>query len=118
MLIDSGIGNGKLTDKQLLNFVVPEQSKLKDLLEKRGLTVNDIDAVLMTNLHYDNACGLTKKIKEDTYETVFKNAIIYTSEVEWHEMRKPNIRSVNSYWEMNWKPIVDQVETFKRKLKL
>src|SRR5690625_5891937 len=27
-------------------------------------------------------------------------------------MRDPNIRSVNTYWKMNWEPIKDQVKTF------
>ncbi|WP_249872045.1 YtnP family quorum-quenching lactonase [Oceanobacillus saliphilus] len=117
-LIDSGIGKDKLTDKQIRNFGVLEQSKLEQSLKELGLTVHDIDVVLMTHLHYDHACGLTKKISEDTYESVFKNAIIYTSEVEWNEMRNPNIRSVNSYWEMNWKPIVNQVEPFKKEIKI
>ncbi|MFC4022487.1 MBL fold metallo-hydrolase [Oceanobacillus longus] len=117
-LIDSGIGNDKLEDKQLRNFGVLEQSKLEASLESLGLSVHDIDAILMTHLHYDHACGLTKKVAEDTYESVFKNATIYTSEVEWHEMRNPNIRSVNSYWEMNWKPIVDQVETYEKEIEV
>ncbi|WP_067727490.1 YtnP family quorum-quenching lactonase [Oceanobacillus damuensis] len=117
-LIDSGIGNDKLTDKQLRNFGVLEQSMVAESLGKMDLTVDDIDGVLMTHLHYDHACGLTKKVEEDTYETIFKNAVIYTSEVEWHEMRNPNIRSVNSYWEMNWKPVVDQVKTFTKEIEI
>ncbi|WP_010651230.1 YtnP family quorum-quenching lactonase [Oceanobacillus massiliensis] len=117
-LIDSGIGNEKLTEKQLRNFGVLEQSGLEESLKQLDLSVNDIDAVLMTHLHYDHASGLTKKVREDEYESVFKNAVIYTSEVEWHEMRHPNIRSVNSYWEKNWKPIVEQVKTFDKEVEI
>lgn len=117
-LIDSGIGNEKLTDKQLRNFGVLEESRLYESLNQLGLTVEDINYVLMTHLHYDHASGLTRKVDETTYETIFKNAIIYTSAVEWHEMRYPNIRSVNSYWEKNWKPVVDQVETFNKEIEI
>ncbi|OZU89670.1 hypothetical protein CIL03_00585 [Virgibacillus indicus] len=116
-LIDTGMGNDKLTDKQLRNFGVLEESSIEQSLEGIGLTVNDIDAVLMTHLHFDHACGLTKKTG-DTYAPVFENAAIYTSAVEWNEMRNPNIRSRNTYWEMNWQPIVDQMKTFEDEIEI
>ncbi|GGB27082.1 MBL fold metallo-hydrolase [Virgibacillus dakarensis] len=114
-LIDSGIGNGKLTDKQLRNFGVLEESLIVESLSALGLTTGDIDAMLMTHLHFDHACGLTKKEGEE-FVPVFENASIYVSAVEWNEMRNPNIRSVNTYWEMNWKPIVQQVKPFENEL--
>ncbi|WP_430791336.1 YtnP family quorum-quenching lactonase [Virgibacillus flavescens] len=116
-LIDSGMGNGKLSDKLKRNFGVLEESSINQSLEKIGLVTSDIDAVLMTHLHFDHACGLTKQT-EDGYESVFENAVIYTSEVEWNEMRNPNIRSVNTYWEENWKAVKNQVKPFKNELKV
>ncbi|WP_164217251.1 MBL fold metallo-hydrolase [Virgibacillus sp. YIM 98842] len=117
-LIDTGMGNDKLTDKQLRNFGVKEESSVDTSLEELGLTVRDIDAVLMTHLHFDHACGLTKKDEQGEYAPVFENAKIFTSAVEWHEMIKPNIRSRNTYWKMNWEPIVSQVETFEQEIKI
>ena len=117
MLIDSGIGNGKLTDKQMKNFGVLEESSIEDSLRRLNLTTDDIDIILMTHLHFDHACGLTR-ISEAGLESVFKNAVIYTSEVEWNEMRNPNIRSVNTYWEMNWKPVVKQVKPFDEQIEI
>ncbi|WP_026907522.1 YtnP family quorum-quenching lactonase [Paucisalibacillus globulus] len=117
MLIDSGIGNGKLTDKQMKNFGVLEESSIDDSLRRLNLTTDDIDIILMTHLHFDHACGLTRK-SEAGLESVFKNAVIYTSEVEWNEMRNPNIRSVNTYWEMNWKPVVKQVKPFDEQIEI
>lgn len=111
-LIDSGMGNGKLTEKQIRNFGVLEESHLEASLEELGVGINDIDCILMTHLHFDHACGLTKLV-EDKYESVFPDVPIITSDVEWHEMRHPNIRSANTYWKENWKPIQDQVEVFK-----
>lgn len=118
LLIDSGIGWDKLSEKQKRNFGVLEETKIEASLSELGLTVNDIDMVLMTHLHYDHACGLTQAYGEKEYKSVFKNAKIYVSQVEWNEMRQPNIRSVNTYWEENWKPIRNQVYPFNEKVEI
>src|SRR5690625_4323919 len=107
-LIDSGSGNDKFTEKQIRNFGIKEESAIEQSLDKLGLTTNDIDAILMTHLHYDHANGLTKKVDENKYESAFPNIPIYTSKVEWEEMKNPNIRSRNTYWKMNWEPIQNQ----------
>jgi glyoxylase-like metal-dependent hydrolase (beta-lactamase superfamily II) len=117
ILIDTGIGNNKLTEKQKRNFGVLEESNIEKSLDALNLSVNDIDTILMTHLHFDHACGLTRKTG-DTYESCFPNATIYTSTVEWNEMRNPNIRSKNTYWVENWQPIQDQVQTFEEEIEI
>lgn len=117
-LMDSGMGNDKLTNKQLRNFGVLEQSSVEQSLNELGLTTGDIEKVLMTHLHFDHACGLTRKESDTKYAPVFEYATIHASAIEWNEMRNPNIRSVNTYWEMNWKPIVDQIEVFEKELEI
>lgn len=116
-LIDAGIGNGKMTEKQLRNFGVDEQSAVEDSLKELGYHTSEIDGVLMTHLHFDHACGLTKW-NEDKWGPTFENAVIYTSSVEWDEMRSPNIRSKNTYWEENWKPIESRVRPFNESLEI
>ncbi|MFG6116669.1 MBL fold metallo-hydrolase [Halobacillus sp. MO56] len=116
-LIDSGVGNGKFSEKQIRNFGVLEESKLDESLETLGLTTKDIDMVLMTHLHFDHACGLTRW-QENELVSTFPEAEIITSEVEWNEMRQPNLRSANTYWEENWKPVESQVHTFQEEKEL
>lgn len=116
-VIDSGMGNGKLTDKQLRNFGVLEESSIDQSLAELGLTTGDIDVMLMTHLHFDHACGLTKPV-ETGYAPVFKNAKIIASAVEWNEMRNPNIRSTNTYWKENWEQVQDQVEPFENEIQI
>ncbi|KKK38399.1 hypothetical protein WQ57_09435 [Mesobacillus campisalis] len=111
-LLESGIGNGKLTEKQKRNFGVQEESSVEQSLGKLGLDPGDIDYVIMTHMHYDHACGLTKEVGGE-FISVFPNAAIITSEVEWEEMKNPNIRSKATYWRENWEPIQSQVITFK-----
>ncbi len=112
ILIDSGLGSGKLTERQMRNLGVSEQSRVEEDLAELGLTVEDIDTVLMTHLHGDHAAGLTKWQGEELV-SAFPNAKIHVSAIEWNEMQHPNIRSRNTYWKENWEPIVDQVETFE-----
>lgn len=112
-LIESGIGNGKLNDKQKRNFGVLEESDIDNSLKELGLTTEDIDYVIMTHLHYDHANGLTKQ-QNGVYVSAFPNSKIITSQIEWDEMRNPNIRSKNTYWKENWEPIQNQVETFEK----
>lgn len=111
ILVESGIGNGKLTDKQKRNFGVLEESKLEGELGHLGLTPADIDYVLMTHMHFDHACGLSSVVNGEQV-SVFPNAKIVTSKIEWDEMRNPNIRSKSTYWQENWEAIQNQVETY------
>lgn len=113
ILIESGIGKGKLSEKQKRNFGVTEESELEASLGSLGLTVHDIDYVLMTHLHFDHVCGLTSNV-DGEFVSVFPNAKIVTSQIEWDEMRKPNIRSQNTYWKENWEAIQNQVITFEK----
>ncbi|MCR8850203.1 MBL fold metallo-hydrolase [Rossellomorea sp. SC111] len=117
VLIESGIGKGKLNDKQKRNYGVHEESDIEASLASLGLTPDDIDVVLMTHMHFDHACGLTK-VEGEELVPVFPNASIYTSQVEWDEMRNPNVRSRNTYWKENWESIQSQVETFKDEMEV
>ena len=112
-LIDTGVGVGKLNEKQLRNFGVSEESTIVESLQELGLTASDIDAILMTHLHFDHAGGLTKW-EGDKLVPIFPNATIYITQIEWDEMRNPNIRSRNTYWKENWEPVQHLVKTLRR----
>ncbi|MBM7704875.1 YtnP family quorum-quenching lactonase [Metabacillus iocasae] len=111
ILIESGLGKGKLTEKQKRNFGVNEESSVDESLNKLGLTSLDIDIILMTHMHFDHASGLTT-IEGGRVVSAFKNAKIIVTDVEWEEMRNPNIRSKNTYWKENWEAIAKQVVPF------
>lgn len=111
ILVESGIGKGKLTEKQLRNYGVTKESEVEASLDQLSLNPGMIDYVLMTHLHFDHACGLTR-LENGKYVSTFPNAKIITSQVEWDEMRNPNIRSKATYWKENWEVIEVQVEPF------
>ena len=114
LLIDTGLGNQKLSDKMKRNLGVVEESSVLQNLAELGIRPEAIDMILMTHLHNDHAAGLTKW-EGDKLVSVFPNAEIYTTGVEWDEMREPNIRSKNTYWKENWEPIQHQVKTFQKR---
>jgi glyoxylase-like metal-dependent hydrolase (beta-lactamase superfamily II) len=117
ILLEAGLGKGKLTQKQLRNFGVTAESEVENSLEKLGLAAEDIDYVLMTHLHNDHVGGLTK-LENGIYKSTFPNAKIITSSIEWNEMRNPNIRSKSTYWKENWEAIQSQVIPFDEKWNL
>ncbi|WP_307325913.1 YtnP family quorum-quenching lactonase [Evansella vedderi] len=112
LLVETGIGNGKFTDKAKRNFGITEEAKLDESLGSLGLTVSDIDYVLMTHMHFDHASGAAKW-EENRLVPTFPKATFYVEETEWNELRNPNIRSRNTYFQENWRPIEHQVKTFK-----
>lgn len=111
ILIESGLGNNKMSEKMKRNFGMNEESMIEHSLDRLNIKLSDIDMVLMTHMHFDHACGLTRW-EEETLVSTFKNAKIITSDIEWNEMRNPNIRSKNTYWKENWEGIENQVQTF------
>ena len=116
-LIDTGVGFGKLNEKQLRNFGVSEQSTLFESLQDLGMTASDIDAVLMTHMHFDHAGGLTYW-EGDQLVPTFPNATVYVTQTEWDEMRNPNIRSRNTYWKENWEPVQHLVKTYEGEIEV
>lgn len=115
LLIDTGLGNDKLSEKMKRNLGIEDESNVLQDLAEIGVHPEDIHYILMTHLHNDHAAGLTKW-QDDKLVSVFPNAEIYTTEVEWDEMREPNIRSKNTYWKENWEAVAHQVKTFKKKI--
>jgi glyoxylase-like metal-dependent hydrolase (beta-lactamase superfamily II) len=115
ILIETGIGQNKMSDKLKRNFGVLEESQVEDSLQQLGLTTKDIDLILMTHLHFDHACGLTKW-DGDSLVPTFENADIIVSQVEWDEMRNPNIRSKSTYWKENWVAVEEKVKPFTEEI--
>lgn len=82
ILIDTGLGNDKLSDKMKRNLGIANESSVVKGLNELELQPADIDIILMTHMHNDHAAGLTKWEGEQLV-SVFPNAEIYASQVEW-----------------------------------
>lgn len=117
ILMETGIGNGKFTDKAKRNFGITQESKIVESLAELDLTCEDIDIILMTHMHFDHLSGATRW-EGERLVSVFPNATYYVQEIEWEELQNPNIRSRNTYFKENWEPIVPQVKTFSERLEI
>ncbi|MFB5663790.1 MBL fold metallo-hydrolase [Alteribacillus sp. HJP-4] len=112
MLIEAGLGKGRFSEKQKRNYGITEESYVEEDLKKLGLSTSDIDMVIMTHMHFDHAAGLVKW-SGDKEVPAYENADVYVSKREWEETKNPNIRSKNTYWTQNWKPVEHKVKTYE-----
>src|SRR5699024_11806387 len=52
------------------------------------------------------------------FESVFPNATIYMTEIEWKEVQNHNVRTKGTYLKENWEPIQEQVKVFKDRIEI
>lgn len=114
IIIDTGIGSGKLTDKERKNFGAHYESYINEDLKSLDLTTADIDYVLMTHLHFDHAAGLT----DNEGNAIFNKAIHVIQQDEWHEFQSPNIRSKSTYWSKNNGDFKKQLLLFEKEMEI
>ncbi len=117
ILIETGIGNGKFSEKQKRNYGILEEAKVLESLAELELTSGDIDIILMTHMHFDHASG-SSVWQGDKLVSVFPNATYYVNETEWQELKEPNIRSKNTYYKENWQAIESQVQTYTEEIEV
>lgn len=110
-LIDAGIGNGRLSDKQKLIFGASEESSIEEDLKDLTIKPENIDFVLMTHLHFDHVTGLVKE-ENGQLSSLYPNAQIIVENREWDAIRRPAKRTQGTYWEENWRAIESQVVLF------
>jgi len=95
VLVDTGAGSKrteKLKDAYGLNG-----NKLLKQLRKLGLTARDIDAVVLTHLHFDTAGGCTKLDRSGRAVPTFPKAKYMVQRASWEEANEPNERSESSF---------------------
>lgn len=114
LLIDTGMGSGKLEEKQKARHGLVEESEIERSLYELGLTLDDIHHILLTHFHNDHAAGLTR-LKDGQYLPVFNKAVHHVHAIEWEEVRFPNIRSRNTYFKENWQPVESMIHPYKER---
>lgn len=79
---------------------------LEKSLAKQGLTFNDIDAVILTHLHFDH-CGGSTCERDGKIVPTFPKARYYVQKSNYENALNPNIREKASYLSANFIPLKD-----------
>jgi glyoxylase-like metal-dependent hydrolase (beta-lactamase superfamily II) len=112
VLVDTGIGE-KWNDREREMFGVAHETTVPSELERLGLTVDDVDVVICTHLHFDHAGGNTRRNASGEVVATFPRARYVVQAGELATARNPHERERASYLPENWEPLVasGQLET-------
>ncbi|MCH8744966.1 MAG: MBL fold metallo-hydrolase [Chloroflexi bacterium] len=106
VLVDTGVGP-KENDKDKENLgLVP--SRLLKGLKGVGLTPRDINAVILTHLHFDHSGGCTRLDRAGNLVPTFPKATYYVQRECWNDATNPNERCQASHRPENFLPIEDR----------
>lgn len=106
VLVDTGVGP-KENDKDKENLgLVP--SRLLKGLKGVGLTPRDINAVILTHLHFDHSGGCTRLDRAGNLVPTFPKATYYVQRECWNDATNPNERCQASHRSENFLPIEDR----------
>ena len=105
ILVDTGAGS-KRTDRYRDQYGL-NGNKLTKGLKAHGLTPRDIDVVLLTHLHFDNAGGCTKLDRSGNAVPVFPKAKYMVQASALEEATEQHERSKGAYNEDDFAPIQD-----------
>jgi glyoxylase-like metal-dependent hydrolase (beta-lactamase superfamily II) len=106
VLVDTGVGpkeNEK--DKENLGLV---PSRLLKGLKGVGLTPKDINAVILTHLHFDHCGGCTRLDRAGNLVPTFPKATYYVQSQCWEDASNPNERCFASHRPENFVPIEER----------
>jgi len=97
VLVDVGIGT-KWSDKQRGIYKIGDQDPaLSGALAEHDLTVEDIDDVVITHLHFDHAGGVSRYDEDGEVVATFPNATHWVQKRNWSWANNPSPRDTGSY---------------------
>jgi methylmalonyl-CoA epimerase len=106
MLIDAGVGE-KDDAKFHEIYGIDRTHAIERSLAEAGLSVEDIDIVLATHLHFDHAGGFTVRDASGRIRPRFPRAQYVVRRGEWEDATHPHERNRASYLAENYVPLAD-----------
>ena len=106
VLVDTGVGS-KRQDK-MKEMIRLNGNKLLKGLKAKGITARDIDAVILSNLHFDHSGGCTKLDRSGTPVPTFPKARYLVQKSSWQEANSPNERYRDIFHEDDFLPLAER----------
>ena len=106
MIIDAGVGD-KENAKFSEIYGLDRARHLDHSLAEAGLSVEDVDIVLTTHLHFDHAGGFTVRDSQGRVRPRFPRAQYVVRRGEWEDAIRPTERNRASYLPDNFVPLAE-----------
>lgn len=106
MIIDAGLGDKENAKFQDI-YRVERDRRLDHTLADAGLSVEDIEIVLASHLHFDHAGGFTARDAGGRLRPRFPRAQYIARRGEWEDATHPHERNRASYLLDNYVPLAD-----------
>ena len=104
ILIETGAG--AYLKKQFYDYYcIKREPDLLSGLDKLNITVEDIDFVINTHLHFDHCGGNTKKNEQGEFVPAFPRAKYIIQQGEWQVAQNPGYRDGTSYMPQFFMPL-------------
>jgi glyoxylase-like metal-dependent hydrolase (beta-lactamase superfamily II) len=101
-LIETGLGN-RWSAQEKDMYAIENSPGLLESLEEAGIRPEEIDALVLSHLHFDHAGGATR-FSSGKPVPAFPNATLYVQAAELAHARAPNPRDRASYRSDDWEP--------------
>lgn len=103
VLVETGMGD-RWTEQEMQRYGHEPLTKTERMLADVGLKNDDVDAVIISHLHFDHAGGAVRKVDGKLVPT-FQNAKYYIQKGEWDFSYKANARAKASYRPDDYEPL-------------
>ncbi len=103
--VDLGMGD-RWDDRERERYEIKSLVRSEHVFSSLGLANSDIDAVILSHLHFDHAGGATRFDGEKLVPT-FPNAVYYVQRGDWEFAHNANPRARGSYRKDDFEPLKD-----------
>lgn len=103
IIVDTGVGSKEVDGLRDEYGLGP--SRLVKSLKSMGISTNQVDIVILTNLHFDHSGGCTKLDRTGNLVPTFPKATHYVQRECWEQAKNPSERFQDVYFEDDYLPI-------------